>query len=262
MRRAGPALFLAAMAAGLAGGLIYTWILDPIESYESAPDALRVEDKMVYLAIVGDLYAVEGDLSLAEARLAELDVPAEGPALAEQIEQYLDGGGRPEAVRNLAHLAQDLGASGGVLMVFGSAPDPSPEPTLTVTLAPGISPTPAPSVTPAPSFRLAEKTAVCAEPGRPGLIAVWVQDAEGNGLAGTEIVVSWATGEDRFVTGLRPERGVGYADFEMSAQVEYDVGLAGYKGEIAQGLTADLAPGVCPAGTLVQDWRVTFQQIP
>ncbi len=250
------------MAAGLAGGLIYTWILDPIESDESAPDALRVEDKMVYLAIVGDLYAVEGDLSLAEARLAELDVPAEGPALAEQIEQYLDGGGRPEAVRNLAHLAQDLGASGGVLMVFGSAPEPSPEPTLTVTLAPGISPTPAPSVTPAPSYRLAEKTAVCAEPGRPGLIAVWVQDAEGNGLAGTEIVVSWATGEDRFVTGLRPERGVGYADFEMSAQVEYDVGLAGYKGEIAQGLTADLAPGVCPAGTLVQDWRVTFQQIP
>jgi hypothetical protein len=262
MKWAAPALFLAAMAAGVAGGLIYTWVLDPIESYESAPDALCVEDKMVYLAIVGDLYAVEGDLSLAEARLAELDVKADGPGLAGLIEQYLEGGGRPEAVRNLAHLAEDLGASGGILMVFASAPGPSPEPTPTIPPEPGTSPTPAPSVTPAPSFRLAEKTAVCAAPGQSGLIAVWVQDAEGNGLAGAEIVVSWATGEDRFVTGLRPERGVGYADFEMSPQVEYDVALVDYGGEVARGLTADLAPGLCPTGTLGLDWRVAFQRIP
>jgi hypothetical protein len=262
MRWTAPALFLAAMAAGVVGGLIYTWVLDPIESYESAPDALCVEDKMVYLAIVGDLYAVEGELSLAEARLAELDVKADGPVLAGLIEQYLDGGGRPEAVRNLAHLAQGLGASGGVLMVFASAPGPSPEPTLTAPPEPGTSPTPAPSVTPAPSFRLAEKTAVCAAPGQPSLIAIWVQDAVGNGLASVEVVVSWATGQDRFFTGLRPERGVGYADFQMSSQVEYDVALAGYRGEVAQGLTADLAPGLCPTGTVGLDWRVTFEQIP
>lgn len=258
MKWAAGALFVAAMAAGLAGGLLYTWILDPIESYESAPDALRMEDKRVYLAIIGDLYAVEGDLSLAEARLAELDVPADGPVLAELIEQYLDSGVRPEVVRNLAHLAQDLGARGGILVVFG----PSPEPTPTATLEPGASPTPVPSVTPSPSFRLAEKTAVCAAPGQPGLIAVWVQDAEGNGLASIEIVVSWPTGEDRFITGLRPDRGVGYADFEMSSGVEYDVALADYGGEVARDLAADLSPGLCPTDTVGLDWRVTFQQIP
>jgi hypothetical protein len=258
MKRAAPALFLAAMAAGLAGALVFTWILAPIESYESAPDALLVEDKMVYLAIIGDLYALEGDLPLAEARLAELDIRADGPVLAALLESYLDSGGRPEAVRNLAHLAQDLGASGGILVVFG----PSPEPTLTASPEPGASPTPAPSVTPAPSFRLAEKTAVCAAPDQPSLIAVWVQDAEGDGLAGIEIVVSWATGEDRFITGLRPDRGVGYADFEMSPRVEYDVALAEYGGDVARGLTADLAPGLCPTGTVGLDWRVTFQQVP
>ena len=258
MKRAAVALFVVATVAGLAGGLLYTWILDPIESYESAPDALRVEDKMVYLAIIGDLYAVEGDLPLAEARLAALDVQADGPALAGLIESYLDSGGRPEAVRNLAHLAQDLGASGGILVVFG----PSPEPTVTVTPEPGVSPTPAPSVTPAPSFRLAEKTAVCAAPGQPSLIAVWVQDPDGNGLASVEIAVSWATGEDRFITGLKPDRGVGYADFEMSSGIEYDVALVGFGGEVARGLTADLAPGICPTGTVGLDWRLTFQQIP
>ncbi|MEJ2736171.1 MAG: hypothetical protein P8189_21830 [Anaerolineae bacterium] len=258
MKRAAAALFLAAMAAGLAGALVFTWVLAPIESYESAPDALRIEDKMVYLAIIGDLYTIEGDLSLAEARLAELDIQADGPVLAGLIESHLDSGGRPEAMRNLAHLAQDLGASGGILVVFG----PSPEPTPSASPEPGASPTPAPSVTPAPDFRLAEKTAVCAAAGQPSLIAVWVQDAEGNGLAGVEIVVSWATGEDRFLTGLRPEQGVGYADFEMSPRVEYDVALADYGGEVARGLTADLAPGLCPTGTVGLDWRVTFQQIP
>jgi hypothetical protein len=258
MKRAAVALFLAAMVAGLAGALVFTWVLAPIESYESGPDALLIEDKMVYLAIIGDLYAIEGNLSLAEARLAELDIRADGPVLAGLIESYLDSGGRPEAVRNLAHLAQDLGASGGILVVFG----PSPEPTPTASPEPGASPTPVPSVTPAPSFRLAEKTAVCAAPGQPSQIAVWVQDAEGNGLANIEIVVSWATGEDRFVTGLKPDQGVGYADFEMSSGVEYDVTLADYGGEIARELTADLAPGLCPTGTMGLDWRVTFQQMP
>ncbi len=258
MKRAAVALFLAAMVAGLAGALVFTWVLAPIESYESGPDSLHIEDKMVYLAIIGDLYAIEGDLSLAEARLAELDIRADGPVLAGLIESYLDSGGRPEAVRNLAHLAQDLGASGGILVVFG----PSPEPTPTASPEPGASPTPVPSVTPAPSFRLAEKTAVCATPGQPSQIAVWVQDAEGNGLANIEIVVSWATGEDRFVTGLKPDQGVGYADFEMSSGVEYDVALADYGGEVARELTADLAPGLCPTGTMGLDWRVTFQQMP
>ena len=81
-------------------------------------------------------------------------------------------------------------------------------------------------------------------------------------MANIEIVVSWATGEDRFVTGLKPDQGVGYADFEMSSGVEYDVTLADYGGEIARELTADLAPGLCPTGTMGLDWRVTFQQMP
>ena len=271
MKRVAPVILAVAVVVGRAGGLVYTWVLDPIETYDASPDSLYVEDKLVYLAMIGDLYAQEGDLAGAEARLAELDVEADGPALVALIEGYLDRGGRPEEMRNLARLAGDLGASGGVLMVFAAAPMPTEESTpadpvqagrqTPGTESLGPSPTPAPTITPAPSYRLIEQTAICAEPDRLGRIAVQVHDATGNGLAGVEIVVTWSTGQDRFFTGLRPEQGMGYADFDMEPHIEYDVALASFKGEVAQGLTSDLSSGVCPTDTAALDWRVTFQEV-
>jgi hypothetical protein len=250
------------MTIGLVGGLVYTWELDPIGIKDTTPKLLRPRDKLSYLALIGDLYAYDGDLSQARARLAKLDVEADGPTLAAIIEHYLDGGGQPEEVRNLSHLAEALGATGGVLQVFAVASTPSPEAATAEPVQSGTPLTPVPSPTPAPSFRLIEQTALCAQPGQPGRIAVWVQDIAGSELDGMEIVVSWTTGQDRFFTGLRPERGPGYADFTMAPHTEYEVAVAAYNGDVAQGLTADLQPGVCPDGTVAQEWRVTFQRSP
>jgi hypothetical protein len=262
MKRAAPVVLLLALAAGVAGGLAFAWALDPIESYESAPHALRLKDKYVYLALIGDLYVKEDDLALAESRLATLGIEAEGPVLASLLSDYLDAGGRPEDGRNLARLAETLGAKGGVLNVFAVGPVSSPEPTGTVTPQETALPTMAASPTPAPVFFLAEQTAVCAEPGLPGSIQVWVRDAEGNGLPSIEIVVSWDSGEDRFFTGLRPNLGQGYADFEMAPEVKYDVTLASFRADTAKGLASELSSGVCPTDTLALDWRLAFQQVP
>ena len=256
------AILLLALAIGVAGGLSYAWMLDPIESYESAPRALRLKDKYIYLTLIGDLYAEEGDLARAESRLATLGIEADGQVLASLLADYLDGGGRPEDARNLARLAETLGARGGVLNVFALEPVSSPEPTVTVIPQRTETPTVAPSPTPAPAFLLAEQTAVCAEPGLPGSILVWVRDAQGNGLGSMEIVVSWNTGEDRFFTGLWPEMGKGYADFDMSPGVDYDVTLAGPRADTAEGLSSDLSPGICPTDTLALNWRLAFQQLP
>jgi hypothetical protein len=262
MKRAAPVALLLALAAGIAGGLAFAWALDPIESYESAPHALRLKDKYVYLALIGDLYAEEGDLALAKSRLVALGIEAEGQILAGLLADHLDTGGRPEDVRNLARLAEALGARGGVLNVFALEPVSSPEPTGTVTPQETEPPTRAPSPTPAPTFFLAEQTAVCAEPGLPGSILVWVRDAEGNGLPAMEIVVSWNAGEDRFFTGLRPKLGKGYADFQMAPGLEYEVTLAGFRADTADGLSSELSSGVCPTDTLALNWRLAFQQVP
>jgi hypothetical protein len=260
MRRAVLFLFLLAMAAGVGGGLLYTWVLEPVDSYESAPDGLRDRDKLLYLTLIGDLYAYEDDLEEAKARLAMLGVEADGSTLADYIENHLDGNGRLEEVRNLARLAQDLGAYGGVLAVFVSEPTPSPVPSPAVPEQATASPTPPPSPTPVPSFLLVEQTALCAGVGEPGKITVWIQDMQGNPLPGMEVVVSWANGQDRFFTGLRPERGAGYGDFEMAPGIEYEVSLAGFRGDVVQELTEDLSPGFCQEGVKAVDWRLVFQE--
>lgn len=259
-------LFTVALAAGLAGGLLYTWVLNPVEYYDTTPDSLDIENKFVYVALIGDLYAYEEDLAQAKARLAGLGIEADGPVLADIIEQYLKEGGRPEEIRNLARLAQALGASGGVLLVFGSNPTPLPSPTPSPIVPPvqpvqtDVLPSPPPTLTPAPGFQLVEQTAICAAPGRPGMIAIWVRDAQKNELPGVEVVVSWPSGQDRFFTGLRPGQGAGYADFEMNPNVEYAVALAGFSGDVAQALTSVPSPGTCPTGTIALNWQLTFQQ--
>lgn len=261
MRRVAPAILAGTAIIGLALGLAYTWAVDPVETYRTSPDALKDEDKLIYLALIGDLYALDEDLDLAEKRLADLDVDADGQVLAALIEQHLDGGGRPQDMRNLARLAQALGASGGVLLVFAVPPTPSPEATATGIVQPEVSPTPPPSVTPTPRFQIIEQTALCAEAGRPGQIRVQVWDSTGSGMAGVEIAVSWDTGQDRFLTGLRPEQGAGYADFQMLPQTEYEVTLPAFPAEVGKGLSQDLAPGLCPTTTVALDWRVIFQQV-
>jgi hypothetical protein len=258
------ALLLLALAAGTAGGLCFTWILAPVEIRDSAPSALRDGDKLVYAMLIGDLYAFEGDLERAQARLAGLGLPADGAALAPFVEQYLQAGGRPEEVRSLAYLAQDLGASGGMLAVFAR---PSPQPPMAptagaFTAGPAATPSPWPTATPPPTFLLAEHAQVCAAPGRPGLIAVWVRDVAGRELAGVQVLVSWPGGQDRFWTGLRPELGAGYADFQMAPGTRYDVSLAAYPGEVAQGLESGPLRGRCDEGVDAMDWRLVFQQVP
>jgi len=272
--RARILVLVLAVAAGAGGGLALAWLVAPPAEYETSPAALDRADKTIYLALAGDLYASEGDLERATQRLAALEVPADGTSLAGMIEEYLDGGGELDDVRNLARLAQDLGATGGILRVFGDPAAGPVKPTAAVTeiistSEPPATPLPAaspelPSGTPGADagFRVVERTATCGRPGRPGVIAVRVRDADGHGLAGVEVTVSWALGEDRFFTGLRPDRGPGYADFQMSLGNEYRVSLEGRPGEAAQGLLADLSSGICPSTSLSLDWQLIFQQNP
>jgi hypothetical protein len=251
--------FALAAAVGLAAGLAFAWGLAPVSYYNTAPESLEPQQKLVYLTLVGDLYAAEGDLERAKLRLSELGVKTDGSTLATSIEQYLDGGGETEQVNNLARLAKDLGATGGVLLVFVSTPRVStPGPIETTPLTPDTVVTPTPGLT----FRLVERTSTCATAGRPGTIVVRVRDAEGTGMAGVEVAASWATGQDRFYTGLRPELGPGYADLQMSPGVEYEVSVADARSDVARGLSPELTTGVCPTSSLSLDWQVVFQLAP
>jgi hypothetical protein len=73
-----------------------------------------------------------------------------------------------------------------------------------------------------------------------------------------ELIVTWQGGEDHFFTGLKPELGLGYADFTMTPGVEYTLQL-GAGGEPV----TDLKPAECQAAGGARywgSWRLIFIQ--
>ena len=69
-------LFLVAIAIGIAVGLAYGWVINPVEYVDTTPDSLREDYRADYVLMVAEAYAVEQDPALAARRLALLgDTP-------------------------------------------------------------------------------------------------------------------------------------------------------------------------------------------
>ena len=62
--------FIIALIAGIAMGLTYGWVIDPVDFFDLTPDTLRADYKADYVLMVAEAYRVEQDPSLAARRLA------------------------------------------------------------------------------------------------------------------------------------------------------------------------------------------------
>jgi hypothetical protein len=63
---------LLGLAIGLATGLIYGWLVQPVQYIDTAPDTLRQDYRADYVLMVAEAYTRERDLDLAQRRLASL----------------------------------------------------------------------------------------------------------------------------------------------------------------------------------------------
>lgn len=239
---------------GLAGGLYYAWLVNPVEYVETAPESLRQDFRQDYLALIGAAYAGTGDLARARARLAlfpGLDPETELPAIAQQ--RFAAGLSDASA---LAQLASDLvKSSPGSPTQTASAV----RPTTTATRRPPTA-TPRPSPTSGAPFRLAEREAVCDPNLTEPLIQVEVLDAAGEPVPGMQVLIVWDTGQDHFFTGLKPELGLGYGDFTMTEGVTYTLRL----GEAGPPVTS-LSAESCAADDgpdYLGSWYLRFEQQP
>ena len=59
-----------ALLAGIAAGLAYGWILDPVDFYNLTPDTLRADYKADYVLMTAEAFHLEQDPGLAARRLA------------------------------------------------------------------------------------------------------------------------------------------------------------------------------------------------
>ena len=67
--------FLLVMIIGIAGGLLYGWVLNPVKYVDTTPDTLRIDYKTDYVLMVSETYKADKDLDLAVRRLAILGEP-------------------------------------------------------------------------------------------------------------------------------------------------------------------------------------------
>ena len=100
--------FLIVIALGAAGGMLYGWVLNPVEYVDTAPDSLRFDYKADYVLMVAEAYQVENSLGLAARRLALLG--AESPyEIAKQSLQDATQIGYPAADLDLMQkLVEDI----------------------------------------------------------------------------------------------------------------------------------------------------------
>jgi hypothetical protein len=88
---------------------------------------------------------------------------------------------------------------------------------------------------------------------------VYVRNAQGEGMSGVELIITWAGKDNHFFTGLKPEIDPGYADFQMERGVTYSLALANVPNLTVEnvGDKADCPKG---AGDETPSWRVIFQE--
>lgn len=59
-----------ALVAGVGLGLLYGWVIDPVEFVDLTPDTLRADYRADYILMVAESYMLENDLDLAARRIA------------------------------------------------------------------------------------------------------------------------------------------------------------------------------------------------
>lgn len=215
---------------GVAVGLYYAWVFNPVEYVNTAPSSLREGYREEYMTLIAEAYEATGDLQRARARLALFDLAEPADALGALAQERLGDGGADDEARALARLAADLGQGATPVPTLRTrlsstaTPSPSPTPRRVPRLPPSTR-TPTPTATPTAPFELVDRDQLCDPDLLPPLLQVVIADAEGEPVPGMEVTVIWDQGQDHFFTGLKPELGQGYGDFTLDPDFTYTVQL-------------------------------------
>jgi hypothetical protein len=269
----GPWYLLTGLIIGIVLGVLYTRYLQPVEYIDTSPALLRQDFKDQYRLLIAAAYSANGDLVRAKARLELLKDSDVFRALSEQAQRTLAENGTSNDARSLGLLAIALGQAppGPVLSVTQPAQTPTSAPALATPAdldasSPAASEnststTPLPPASPASPvgpFTLLSQEKKCDQNLPAPLVQVQVTDQSNQPVSGALVIISWTGGEESFYTGLKPEQGLGYADYTLDPALDYSIQV----GEGSQPV-ADLSAAACKdaAGNPFWGaWWLTFVQ--
>ncbi len=235
---------------GLAGGLIYTWFVAPVEYYDTYPPMLASTYRQDWIRMTTWAYGLGDDWERTETRLMNLSHLEIASLAVDVLEQATTRGHDVEMLKRIARLASSYGAEGPGIAIYAdgdvaaaappadapvsqtvtpTAATPTPQPTPPPTRAPTVTPTPATLRT--SPFRIITQTLSC-DPMPAIAVSLELsrtveirgrEEQEQVGLPMRQVWLTWEDGADRAITGFRPERGLGYADFQVEPGRRYNL---------------------------------------
>ena len=108
MRTKRVILFFVMIAAGLGLGLLYGWIINPVEYVNTAGDSLRADYQADYVLMVAETYAADGNLDRAVQQLRLLGSQPAGQIASEGLSTANALGYAAEDIALLNQLARAL----------------------------------------------------------------------------------------------------------------------------------------------------------
>lgn len=243
---------LLSLGIGIALGLIVTWVLLPVEFTNADPADLRQSLKDDYVRMIGVAYERDADLSAAQQRLQSLGLGNPTQTFDDLIAREKQNSGDTLTQDSLIHLGQALG-----LRLPYTAQRPAPGASTPATVF--VVTTPTATV---PIFRLVERTQLtCADEPDTAHLYLSVRDTAGRDLPNIGIEIRAGDTTETIYTGLKPERGVGYADYEATPGT-YSIIILNAESETISDLLIGDAPANCQAdrGKTPRGWKLVFQQ--
>jgi hypothetical protein len=164
---------------------------------------------------------------------------------------------QPSGSPTTPFISQTVGSATEITVITNTSVS-NPNPTIFLTLTTTPIPIRTPTPTPQALFVVRTRTFICDPNLSEPIIMVNTYGDKDQPVPGVEVIVSWDGGEDYFFTGLKPELGVGYADYTMIPGTSYILRLAD-GGEMISGLISSECQ-VAGESNFWGSWLVVFEQ--
>ena len=245
---------LSSLIAGVALGLLFTWVIWPVEFKNADAADLRPPLRDDYVRMISLAYEADGDVASARQRLGALHLANPAQTFNDLIEREIRNANDPATQDALIHLAQALNFKPPYTAL---RPPPKPRSDTPITIAVVATP-----VTNVPSFKLVEDAQLsCVDEPENAYLRFFVRDAAGHDLPNVAIEIRGKDVTETIYTGLKPERGAGYADYEATPGT-YAVTILNSQSETFANLVIGEMPANCKAdrGATPRGWKLIFQQ--
>ena len=100
--------FLIVIIIGIALGLLYGWLVDPVDFVDTTPNTLRADYQADYVLMVAEIYSADRDAEAAVNRLTYLGDPSPVNSIENAMIFAVEAGYGPDDLRKLRDLSDAM----------------------------------------------------------------------------------------------------------------------------------------------------------